>query len=151
MITIGNLARRTGVRPSAIRYYETQGLLRPAGRSAAGYRLYDDEAPVALQLLRAAQSLGFRLAEVRELMELVNTGVAPCDRVRALAATHLREIEQRIRDLIALRRRLRGLLHRAVPPPPHEHAPCPLLTQAGPRLEAGEPAGSAGAGPPLIS
>ena len=58
MFTIGNAARRVGIRPSALRYYEAQGILRPAARGANGYRIYSDDAIKLLLFMRRAQSLG---------------------------------------------------------------------------------------------
>lgn len=52
LLTIGQLAKRIGVRPSTLRFYEAEGLLSPAVRSEAGYRLYDAEAEQALLLIQ---------------------------------------------------------------------------------------------------
>ena len=60
-ITIGQLARRTGLRTSALRYYEEQGLLQPLARTAAGYRLYDANAEQRVRFIGRAQRLGFSL------------------------------------------------------------------------------------------
>jgi MerR family redox-sensitive transcriptional activator SoxR len=65
-LTIGNLARMVGVRPSAIRYYEACGVLpAPAGRS--GRRFYDHDAPARVRAILAARILGFSIAEIRDL------------------------------------------------------------------------------------
>jgi DNA-binding transcriptional MerR regulator len=76
-MTIGELARRAGVRPSAIRYYEAKGILRSPGRSANGYRLYGPEAIIRLQFIRRSKRLGLNLAEVREVIE-VSKNRSPC-------------------------------------------------------------------------
>jgi DNA-binding transcriptional MerR regulator len=57
MLTIGQLAKKAGVRPSTLRYYEQEGLLAPEGRSPAGYRLYAPDAEQNLHLIRRAQRL----------------------------------------------------------------------------------------------
>jgi DNA-binding transcriptional MerR regulator len=65
-ISIGGLSRLTGVRPSAIRYYEACGLLAaPARRS--GKRLYDREGVLRLQAILTARRLGFSISEIRRL------------------------------------------------------------------------------------
>ena len=68
MLTIGELARKVGLRPSALRYYEAEGLLEPSGRTEAGYRLYDAAAADTVRLIRQAQRLGFSLAEIGTLI-----------------------------------------------------------------------------------
>ena len=52
MLTIGQLARRVGLRPSALRYYEAEGLLRPSDRTEAGYRLYAPESADTVRLIQ---------------------------------------------------------------------------------------------------
>lgn len=68
MLTIGELAKRVGLRTSALRYYEKEGLLSPDTRSDAGYRLYGETAVTRLQLIQRAQRLGFSLADIRTLL-----------------------------------------------------------------------------------
>lgn len=68
MLTIGELARQVGLRTSALRYYETEGLLEPAGRTEAGYRLYAPQSVDTVRLIQRAQRLGFSLAEIRTLI-----------------------------------------------------------------------------------
>src|SRR5690606_40887755 len=68
-LTIGELAKLAGVSRSMLRYYEEQGLLKPAARSAAGYRLYAPEAAQTLLFIQRAQRLGFSLADIQILLE----------------------------------------------------------------------------------
>ncbi|NVN30208.1 MerR family transcriptional regulator [Endobacter medicaginis] len=65
---IGELARRTGLTASRIRFYESIGLLGEVGRRANGYRTYPSEAAVTLELINAAQKAGFSLDEIRTLL-----------------------------------------------------------------------------------
>ena len=111
METIGKVARRLGIRSSALRYYESRGLLRST-RLANGYRVYGEDAESALRFIRRAQTLGIRLAEIKELLRLSGEGRQPCGRVRELAHDHLRDIDLKIRELIALRTQLQQLLRR---------------------------------------
>lgn len=67
-ISIGELARAAGVRASTLRYYEEQGLLSPAGRTAAGYRFYHPDAVQTLRFIQRAQQLGFSLNDIRTLL-----------------------------------------------------------------------------------
>lgn len=103
---IGELAQAAGVKPQTIRYYERKGLLGRPPRSRSGYRLYDEEALARLRFIRAAQSLGFSLQEIGELIALGRTGRSPCARVRALLREKLRALDRRIAELRAFRREL---------------------------------------------
>ena len=66
---IGDLAKISGVAASTIRFYESKGLLPKIQRSAGGFRTYDEAAQGRLQLIRFAQSLGFSLDELPELLD----------------------------------------------------------------------------------
>jgi DNA-binding transcriptional MerR regulator len=124
MLTIGKVAKRAGLKASAIRYYERHGLLRPS-RLPNGYRFYDQDAVKALLFLRNAQALGMTLKDIRQTLDLVREGQRPCSRVRELARQHLTEIDARIRQLRFLRAELRSLLARRVLP--GDDGLCPLI------------------------
>jgi DNA-binding transcriptional MerR regulator len=126
MLTIGKVARHVGIQPSAIRYYERQGMLQPTVRGANGYRTYSDEAVKLLLFVKRAQSLGITLKEIKPLLTLASQGQQPCTHVKQLARTHLGEIDQKIRELQALRKELRTLLRRKAGRP-HENEVCPLI------------------------
>ena len=70
MITIGKLAGLTSVSNDTLRYYEQEGLISPAGKSPAGYRLYDRDSARRIHFIKHAQQCGFTLAEIRDLLEL---------------------------------------------------------------------------------
>jgi MerR family copper efflux transcriptional regulator len=126
MLTIGKVARRVGIRPSAIRYYERQGMLQPTLRGVNGYRTYSDDAVKLLLFVKRAQSLGITLKEIKPLLNLANQGQQPCSHVKQLARNHLREIDDKIRELQALREELRILLKRSAGRP-HANEVCPLI------------------------
>lgn len=67
-LTIGRLAKRAGIRASALRYYEEQGLIQPVERTSAGYRLYSPETEQTLQFIQRAQRLGLALTDIRQLL-----------------------------------------------------------------------------------
>jgi DNA-binding transcriptional MerR regulator len=129
MFTIGKVARRIGIRPSAIRYYERQGMLQPTLRGANGYRTYGDDAVRLLLFVKRAQSLGITLREIKPLLNLASQGQQPCSHVKQLARNHLREIDGKIRELQALRNELRTLLRRRGRRP-HALEVCPLIEGA---------------------
>jgi len=128
MLTIGAVARRAGVRNSALRYYEARGLLRPAARLPNGYRIYDEDAVSLLNFVRRAQALGITLKEVRRLLELSRKGQRPCAAVKQLARQHLSALDLKILDLKLLRKQLQLLLRRTARPG-RRQAICPLIEE----------------------
>jgi MerR family transcriptional regulator, copper efflux regulator len=126
MLTIGKVARRVGVRPSALRYYERQGILRPTDRRPNGYRIYSDDTVKLLLFVRRAQSLGITLKEIKPLLNLATVGQQPCQHVKQLARDHLQEINDKIRELQVLRNELRTLLGRKAVRP-HGDKVCPII------------------------
>lgn len=102
-LTIGQLARAGDTSPDALRYYERRGLLAPARRSAAGYRLYDRSAVERLDFIRKAQALGLKLDQVIEVLRAAADGGPPCEHVRATLEVRLHQVDARLRDLRALR------------------------------------------------
>src|SRR5713226_1363105 len=128
MLTIGKVARRVGIRPSAIRYYERQRILQPTVRGANGYRSYDEDAVNLLNFVRRAQTLGITLKEVRKLLELSRRGQRPCAEVKELARQHLSDLDLKIRELELLRQQLQLLL-RCTSRQSRRNAICPLIEQ----------------------
>jgi DNA-binding transcriptional MerR regulator len=105
---IGEVAKRAGVSPHTIRYYEAERLLGRPARSAAGYRVYSPRVIDELAFVRRAQGLGLSLTETREILTLGRSGQNPCDRVASICETRLAEIERRMEELRAFRDNLRA-------------------------------------------
>lgn len=124
-LTIGTVARRIGIRPSAVRFYERQGLLA-SERLANGYRIYDREALSALRFISRAKALGFSLTEIGEILEVRRNGMEPCRRVKALIERNLRDIDEKIDALSRLRRQLRALMQRPARRS-HSEGICPII------------------------
>lgn len=104
--SIGDLARRTGVKVPTIRYYEQVGLLAAPLRTEGRQRRYDDDAVARLRFIRRARELGFDLPAVRELLTLAETPERPCAEVDSIARRHVEDIDRRIGQLKALRKEL---------------------------------------------
>ena len=109
---IGELARSAGVTPDTIRYYEREGLLPLPERTPSGYRDYGPGVQEDLQFIKKAQALGLKLSDVREVLEISSGGKPPCEHVRATVSARLVEVEERLRELRALRATLRETLQR---------------------------------------
>ena len=114
MKTIGELADQTGIPPSRIRYYEKVGVLPPAARTEAGYRLYSGDAVARIELLRRGKLLGLTLSEIGQLLQAADDGC--CDAVDPLLEQLLREnlaeVDERIEEIQALRRTIAATLER---------------------------------------
>jgi DNA-binding transcriptional MerR regulator len=97
MFTIGKLAGQTGVSNDTLRYYEQEGLIQPAAKSPAGYRLYDRDSVRHIHFIKHAQSCGFTLAEIRELLAVRGRDKACCggsNFVLVEGAGHMIRVEQ---------------------------------------------------------
>ncbi len=106
---VGELAKAAGVSTDLLRHYERKGLLRPK-RSANGYREYPDHALERVRMIKQALAVGFTLDELSSIFGIFDRGGAPCLEVRRLAATKLAELEQHLRDVVAMRKELRASL-----------------------------------------
>lgn len=104
------MAKRCGVSPDTIRLYERLGLLPPAQPTGAGYRQYPDSACRRVLVVRGALRLGFTLRELTDVMAVRDGGGTPCHEVRRLAGERLRRIEEELRELLRLRRRLKAVM-----------------------------------------
>jgi MerR family redox-sensitive transcriptional activator SoxR len=108
-LTIGEVSRRTGLRPSALRYYESEGLLPPP-RRVSGRRRYDPSALSRLALIRMAQEAGFTIGETRTLVTGFPEGTPASARWQTLARRKLDEVEAQIARAQAMRRILQQSL-----------------------------------------
>lgn len=103
LVTVGQAARSTGVSAKAIRLWEARGLLAATSRSEAGYRLFTPSDLAALRFIRQAKTLGLRLDDIGEVLQLHRTGQAPCGHVAELLDQRITEIDQTIAELHQLR------------------------------------------------
>lgn len=109
-LTIGELAKLAGVSRSMLRYYEEQGLLKPAARTPAGYRLYERSAAQKLLFIQRAQRLGFSLADIQVLLERLERGALLDETVVQLAERRYLEIERQLTELLVLRHEMGAFL-----------------------------------------
>lgn len=109
-LRIGDVAARAGVNIETLRYYERRGILRAPRRSAAGYREYPTDTVRLIRFIKRAQELGFTLDEIEELIALRETPERHRDQVRELAAAKLRDIDEKIARLRAIRGALSPLI-----------------------------------------
>jgi len=125
-LTIGQVAKQAGVNIETVRYYERQGLIPDPPRRASGYRQYSADFVKRIQFIKRAQTLGFALKEISELLELRIEPDTACDEVRSRAEQKVTAIEQKIQTLERMKRVLDELIvacnHRELT------NECPILT-----------------------
>ena len=105
---IGQLAAQTGYSVRTIRFYEQNGILPTPDRTSGGYRDYDQDAVTRLRFVRSAQALGLSLAEIADVLRVRDHQGPPCTYVAELLETHISALDNRIKELTALRDDLRA-------------------------------------------
>lgn len=109
-VTIGRLAKESGVKVTTIRYYESIGLIDAPDRSEGGQRIYDARAVERMRFIRHARDLGFPLEAIRELIALSRNEQRSCSEVDEIARRHAKDIKQRIKRLKSLERELSRMI-----------------------------------------
>ena len=113
LLGVAEVGRRTGLSRKALRHYEELGLVSPATRTDAGYRLYDGEALRRIELVSRAKVLGLRLSEAKEFLHVAEGCCGDHHpELAALVEKKLEETERRIAELQSLRGTLTGVLDR---------------------------------------
>lgn len=108
-MTIGQLAKQAGVNIETVRFYERRRLLTPSSRKPSGYRLYSPADLSRLRFIKQAQTWGFSLHEVEELLNLRVQSSASCQQVKQRTQAKLAQVEKKIDDLERLAKGLRKL------------------------------------------
>ncbi|HKX43224.1 MAG TPA: Cu(I)-responsive transcriptional regulator [Burkholderiaceae bacterium] len=133
-MNIGEAARASGVSAKMIRHYESVGLFPQASRTESGYRQYGDKEVHTLRFIRRSRDLGFSIEQIRELLGLWQNRRRPSRQVKALAQAHIDELEQKVRELQAMKETLQHLVHCC-----HgdDRPDCPIIDQLADELPAG--------------
>ncbi|MBX3635815.1 MAG: Cd(II)/Pb(II)-responsive transcriptional regulator [Rubrivivax sp.] len=142
---IGDMAAAAQTPVETIRYYEREGLLPAAPRSAGNYRLYGPEHVERLAFVRHCRALDMSLDEIRVLLRLKDAPQDDCGEVNALLDAHIGHVAARIRELRRLEKQLKSL--RAQCTGERDAKPCGILNelvQASAGARQGAPAGPAG-------
>jgi Cu(I)-responsive transcriptional regulator len=135
-MNIGRLAELARVNIDTIRYYERQGLLPPATRSASGYRKYSQRDLERLHFILRSKDLGFTLAEIGELLSLTSGRESDMHGVKRKAEQRLAQVEQKIAELQRVKRGLRKLID--VCPGRGELESCPIVAALNGKQTQGE-------------
>jgi MerR family mercuric resistance operon transcriptional regulator len=125
--TISRLAAAAGVNVETVRYYQRRRLMPEPVRPAGGTRRYSDADAQRLRFIKRAQRMGFALAEVENLLDL--RARHSCRTTRDLAASKLRSVDYRIRELRQLQKELAALVAQC--DANASDADCPILDRLG--------------------
>lgn len=106
MLTIGQLAKRAGVRPSTLRFYEAEGLLTPSERSESGYRLYSPESEQTLLFIQRTHRLGFSLGDIGTMLEGWRSGDASNEAIIKTAEGRFLALERQVTQLLVAQHEL---------------------------------------------
>lgn len=112
VLTIGALAKATGLTTPTIRYYEEIGLLPAARRTGGGQRHYHPSDVDRLTFIKQYRDFGFSIERVRMLLDLSVSKERDCSETRDIAQAHLDEVLAKLRELKALELRLKGFVNR---------------------------------------
>lgn len=123
-MNISDVAKKTGLTSTAIRFYEEKGLVTPPLRSENGYRSYSQQHLDELTLLRQARQVGFNLEECRELIFLFNDPSRHSADVKRRTLEKVAEIERHISELQGMRTQLLALADSC---PGDDSADCPII------------------------
>jgi len=130
---IGTVAKRIGFSVDAIRFYERSALLPRPTRTTGGFRQYGEDDVETLAFIRRVQGLGFKLSEIKSLLNLRRTRLQPCAPVRRRLEEKLVDVRRKLADLQKLEHELRLALrscNKELRKPP---AHCPILRERTPR------------------
>jgi len=133
-MNIGQVAKHSGVSAKTIRYYESIGLIPEASRTESGYRTYSDKDVETLRFIHHSRNLGFSVKDVSLLLDLWRNQKRASADVKALALSHIAEVDRKIGELQKIRDTLIHLTRRC-----HgDNRPdCPILKElAGGTVDA---------------
>lgn len=127
-LKIGEVAKQTGVAVGALRYYESLGLIQ-SERGENSYRYYAPEMVQQVQFVKKAQSLGFSLEDVGEVLTVHHQGDVPCEFVQSLLQEKIQQLEVQIQQMNAFKAELKNYRDRWATDQPHPQPGdiCPLI------------------------
>jgi len=124
-LSIGQVARRAGVGVETVRFYEREGLLEEPPRRVSGYRQYSEEVVKRIHFIKRAQTLGFSLKEISEVLLLRVNAQTSCEEVKERTEAKIMEVERKLVSLQRMRQALLQVHSLCVGQGPTGH--CPML------------------------
>lgn len=126
---IGSIAKKIGLSVDAIRFYERNSLLPRPPRTPGGFRQYGESDVETLAFIRRVQGLGFKLSEIRGLLNLRGSRLQPCAPVRRRLEEKLVDVQRKLSDLQKLEHELRLALRNCNKEMRKRSAHCPILRE----------------------
>ncbi len=124
-LTIGQVAKRSGIGIETVRFYERKGLVEEPPRTDSGYRQYPEDVVARIRFIRRAKELGFKLSEISELLSLRVDPDTTCADVRKQTELKIADVEEKIRALQRIETALKKLAASCVGTEPTSE--CPIL------------------------
>jgi DNA-binding transcriptional MerR regulator len=106
-LKIGELAKQTGLAVGTLRYYSDLKLLQPVQRGENGYRYYNQDASQQVEFIKKAQTLGFTLEEIKQILDVRDRGEKPCNLVKSLLDHKIEQLELQIQQMTLFKAELR--------------------------------------------
>ncbi|MBE9047150.1 heavy metal-responsive transcriptional regulator [Pleurocapsales cyanobacterium LEGE 10410] len=138
-LKIGELAKQTGLAVGTLRYYSDLRLLQPVQRGNNGYRYYDSSAASQVEFIKKAQSLGFTLEEIKQILDVRDRGEKPCNLVKDLLNHKIEQLELQIRQMTVFKVELEEYRTTWTNSPNLESPPeeiCPLISSVSLHLRS---------------
>ena len=130
---IGIVAKKIGLSVDAIRFYERNGLLPRPPRTQGGFRRYGENDVETLAFVRRVQGLGFKLSEIRGLLNLRGNRLLPCAPVQRRLQEKLADVQRKLNNLHKLEHELRLALRSCNKELRKRDAHCPILRETDKR------------------
>ena len=124
-LTIGQVAKHSGLGLETLRFYERKGLIEEPPRTDSGYRQYPEDVVGRIRFIKRAKELGFSLKEISELLSLRVDPGTTCADVRKQTELKLTDVEEKIRALRRIKTALKKLAASCVGTGPTSE--CPIL------------------------
>lgn len=127
-LKIGEVSKQTGAAVGALRYYESLGLVE-SNRGENGYRYYLPEAIRQVKFIKKAQSLGFSLEDISEVLNVHQRGDVPCDLVQSILQEKIEKLANQIQEMKTFKKGLEQYRDSWVDSKPHPRPGdiCPLI------------------------
>ena len=130
-LKIGELAKQTGLAVGTLRYYSDLGLLQPVYRGNNGYRYYSLDASQQVEFIKKAQTLGFTLEEIKNILDVRDRGEKPCSLVQSLLDQKIEQLQIQIKQMTWFKAELEEYRRAWINNPHPESKPqevCPLIS-----------------------
>lgn len=129
-LKVGEVSKQANISVSTLQYYEKIGLLEKPLRSRKDYRLYDQNALERLDFIKKGKTLGFKLDEIRQIIDESKSGNCPCDNVKNIVHKRLEEVDEKIAQMKQFRNDLTNVVKDWKLKKPSDSVVCNLIEES---------------------